>query len=326
MFHTVLIAATAFAMGFFVGVVAWIQLTSTPAAADASANSLDKKRLMAVLAQLRNAASSLLENVSEHSVTIDGANNQIKHAMESDHDPLEAVLLVLSEITAANKRMKEKLDEARITIQRQTQLLEVTTTEARTDSLTALANRRAFDEELNLHFSGPNPVSVVILDIDHFKRFNDTHGHVAGDAILRGVAQVLKTCIRKSDVAARYGGEEFAVIFAGTPSEDAQKQAERIRAKIAASIFRCDNVDHEVTVSVGCAERAKGESSSSVLKRTDAALYAAKAAGRNAARFHDTLQCVAIPPARPLPEKQVYRVRLPSMRDEPRQFEGAASN
>lgn len=308
MFELVTIAAAMYVFGLFSGIIAWTQFGS----AWSTEKIDDKRRLKTVLVQLHQTAVQLLDNVNEHSVTLDGANTQIQHAIDSELDALEAVLMVISEVTAANNQMKKKLDEAKSTIQQQTQLLEVTATQARTDALTALANRRAFDEDLRAHFSSSEPVSVIILDIDHFKQFNDTHGHPAGDAVLRGVAQVLRMCVRKTDVAARYGGEEFALILAGASGEEAKKQAERIRAKIATSVFRCDNVDHEVTVSIGCAERLPGEPAASVLKRTDAALYAAKSAGRNSVRFHNNQQCVEVLASRPLPPKQVYRVLLPA--------------
>src|SRR6185503_7619557 len=106
----------------------------------------------------------------------------------------------------------------------------------RTDALTGLANRRAFDDELNRRFAEwqrrKTMFSLLILDVDHFKKFNDTHGHQAGDAVLTGVAATLRQTFREMDLVARYGGEEFAAILPVTNLTEALRAAERARAAI----------------------------------------------------------------------------------------------
>lgn len=157
------------------------------------------------------------------------------------------------------------------------------------DSLTGLANRRLFQQALDIEFARsarqPNSLSLILLDIDYFKRYNDTYGHVAGDHCLAQVAQAVKRCChRKSDLAVRYGGEEFAVLLANTDIHGALLIAEQIRHGVMA-----ENISHSgapngyVTVSLGCYSfiPTRLDSAEIFIKRADAALYQAKHSGRN---------------------------------------------
>ncbi|MEO6204730.1 MAG: sensor domain-containing diguanylate cyclase [Mycobacteriales bacterium] len=144
--------------------------------------------------------------------------------------------------------------------------------EARTDSLTGLANRRAFLECLDRLRPGG---AVVFFDLDHFKHLNDTQGHQAGDAALAGFAVALRSCIREGDCAARYGGEEFALVLPSVGGIDLTAIAEATVARIR------DCWAGPVTFSVGIAIHRTGDAPSTTLARADAAVYEAKAAGRN---------------------------------------------
>ncbi len=144
--------------------------------------------------------------------------------------------------------------------------------EARTDPLTGLANRRAFLEALDRLRPGG---AVVFLDLDHFKRLNDSEGHQAGDLALQGFAAALRSCVRDDDCAARYGGEEFALVLPSAASVDMGPAAEVIVARLRACW------DGPVTFSVGIAVHRIGDAPSTTLARADAAVYEAKAAGRN---------------------------------------------
>ena len=127
----------------------------------------------------------------------------------------------------------------------------------------------------------------MMLDVDHFKRFNDTHGHQAGDEVLRSVAKVLKQSLRDTVLVARFGGEEFAIVFSGLPITAARIPAERARAAIGAATIQFNGRPLHVTAMPGLAELQPGEDEQGLLKRVDEALYAAKHAGRNCGHWHD---------------------------------------
>ncbi len=158
---------------------------------------------------------------------------------------------------------------------------------AATDALTALPNRRALEEALSRDIARSTragvAMSVVMIDVDHFKKFNDVYGHALGDEVLRMVGATLKSTAREGDVPARYGGEEFCVVFPGTPEEGAMLAAERIRAAIEGATVPSEKGDLKVTASLGVATRPPGgrETKEDLLRRADQALYVAKEAGRN---------------------------------------------
>ncbi|MCX8134898.1 MAG: GGDEF domain-containing protein [Roseococcus sp.] len=154
---------------------------------------------------------------------------------------------------------------------------------ALTDSLTGLPNRRAFGLALAAALEGPGPVSVALLDIDHFKRINDSQGHPAGDAVLRGLAQCLRDWLRETDHAARIGGEEFAVVLPRASGAEAAGLADKLRRAVAAERFLTADGRGRfgVSVSVGVAEHVRGEAAEALIGRADAALYEAKRAGRD---------------------------------------------
>mgnify|MGYP001055547961 CR=1 FL=1 len=156
---------------------------------------------------------------------------------------------------------------------------------ALTDGLTGMQNRRYFDDALREYLGEfrrvGRPIGLMILDLDHFKQVNDTHGHDVGDEVLRTVANCLKGLTRYHDVVARLGGEEFAVV---TPNMDADKLArfaERIRKAIAAMPIQSGNVRLKVTASVGLAVWDRKETAEEFYRRADRQLYEAKRSGRN---------------------------------------------
>jgi len=152
------------------------------------------------------------------------------------------------------------------------------------DGLTGLYNRRYLDERLGqeLAFAARHeqPVSAIMIDLDHFKAVNDEHGHAVGDLVLRSVARVLTEAVRSEDIVARYGGEEMCVIARGTSTEGARTLGERLRRNIACLPIRKGSVTLTVTASFGVATSAGGIGDD-LLCRADAALYAAKEGGRN---------------------------------------------
>lgn len=157
--------------------------------------------------------------------------------------------------------------------------------QANTDPLTGLANRGAFDNALRrmCERRGDAPLSLIMLDIDHFKRINDTYGHPFGDVVIRSVAAAIHGYARGRDVAARYGGEEFAVLMVDTSEQAAAEVAERIRDQIERSRIRDaeGRVAGAVTISAGVAQHLDREVPEGLLGRSDRALYRSKAGGRN---------------------------------------------
>ncbi len=160
---------------------------------------------------------------------------------------------------------------------------------AATDPLTGLSNRRVLDNRLDEEWlrarRNGSAMSVLFVDVDYFKKFNDTYGHAAGDEVLIAVAECIASVVRRSvDLEARYGGEEFAVVLPETSAQGALVIAEKIRKKVQAiSVFYEPDAQGSVTVSVGCATclPAQGGSVSGLMAQADAQLYVAKSAGRN---------------------------------------------
>jgi len=154
---------------------------------------------------------------------------------------------------------------------------------AHTDPLTGIANRRYFMERLHKSITHAQArhhrLSVLMIDMDHFKRVNDRFGHAGGDAALVAFAQLLASQVRAGDLPARLGGEEFAVYMPDTPLSAAMESAERLRIK-AVELHPID-ANHSITASFGVTDLAEGDSAETLLKRADALLYQAKAEGRN---------------------------------------------
>lgn len=166
---------------------------------------------------------------------------------------------------------------------------------ALTDPLTGVGNRQSMDKSLQHEVETAQryqqPLSILMLDIDFFKSFNDRFGHQTGDLVLRSVASMIKASIRNSDDVFRYGGEEFLVILHHTELDQALLIAERIRSKVAKSNFINDGKD-PITLSIGVAEFIDG-TPQDLIKAADAALYDAKQGGRNQVRFQNPLNAVA---------------------------------
>lgn len=155
----------------------------------------------------------------------------------------------------------------------------------RVDSLTGLYNRRflnqRLDEELERSRRHGNPLCLLLLDVDYFKQINDDHGHLCGDQVLLSLSGILRTTLRKSDIAARFGGEEFICVLPETTLEQAHLLAERCRQKVAGAQLIYHDVPLSITISLGVAEMIPDDTFDSLIKRADDAMYRAKQAGRN---------------------------------------------
>jgi diguanylate cyclase (GGDEF)-like protein len=153
------------------------------------------------------------------------------------------------------------------------------------DPLTATGNRVALQQtlkrEVDIAKRTLQPLSVLMVDIDHFKRINDSHGHIVGDQALIAVANALKDSLRNVDMVFRYGGEEFVVLLSNTSREAASMVGERLRMAVLGVQYLVENRAIEMSVSLGCATLLPGESMDSLLRRADSALYVSKREGRN---------------------------------------------
>ncbi|XOV84514.1 MAG: GGDEF domain-containing protein [bacterium] len=184
------------------------------------------------------------------------------------------------EVEGSLHNMASELTELRAQVDRLSK-------DSRTDALTRVANRRAFDESLKKMVKEVgetgSPLCLILCDIDHFKAFNDSHGHLVGDQVLRFVAQEMEQCVKGRDMLARYGGEEFAILLPNTPLDGAMMLADSIRSIVEAQRIKNDKgeVIDKVTISMGVAKYVVGEDSADFVERADACLYASKANGRN---------------------------------------------
>jgi diguanylate cyclase (GGDEF)-like protein len=188
---------------------------------------------------------------------------------------LEEVLLRLKRVLRERQLAKERL-----------QILEKLEKLAITDGLTKLYNLRHFYNQLEVEVDRSNryghSLGLLLLDIDRFKVYNDTHGHLEGDKVLIKLCQIIRACLRTMDSAYRYGGEEFTVILPETSGEEAETVAHRIRkAAEAEKFFPEPNKPYQVTISIGVTEYCKEEKFADFIKRADKAMYLSKLAGRN---------------------------------------------
>jgi diguanylate cyclase (GGDEF)-like protein len=153
------------------------------------------------------------------------------------------------------------------------------------DQLTGLYNRGAFDtamkREVDLSTRQRSPLSLIVLDIDHFKTINDNYGHSSGDKALKALAECVTETMRQSDIAFRYGGEEFTLVLSNTDLDSAELVAERIRVAVSQLTCNDGKRDFAYTISVGVAQLQQGEDSYQLFERADKALYKAKKSGRN---------------------------------------------
>lgn len=159
-------------------------------------------------------------------------------------------------------------------------------TEANTDGLTGVLNRRAFMAALNqAHYKcsqEDKPLAVILIDVDHFKNVNDTYGHLAGDVVLKRLAEMLQICVRKDDSVGRYGGEEFILLLPNCPLEKAIAIAQRAREMVESTPVPIEHAEPiSITVSLGVSKRRTGDSPMHLLSSADEYLYSAKQNGRN---------------------------------------------
>lgn len=239
----------------------------------------------AVLKDMAESAQQAGTQTERFDDSLSRWNRQIEDGQAADPEALKQVLAGTAEMRTAVSALQTRLEASRAEVTRLRDEIERARDEAMSDALTGLANRRAFERRLAECLSrGPAPRCLLVTDIDHFKRVNDTYGHLFGDQVLKVVAQGVRSCIAPEHLAARVGGEEFAIVLDGASPAQAQSIAERIRATIAGSRIRRRDSDEtigQITVSLGVALHRTGESAEAWFDRADQALYASKQNGRN---------------------------------------------
>lgn len=244
-------------------------------------------KLESLMVSLKAMTSEVGAQVGEHNERI----VEITQTLESGGSSPDRVLAAGGLLISANRQLQAQLTEARAEIDRQRDELGRSMRDSLTDPLTGIANRRAFDHELAQAIATAQRrskgLALIMIDIDHFKRVNDTNGHMVGDQLLKAFARKLSQSFRDNDLVSRFGGEEFAVILPLTNLRQGGEAAERVRSMIE----DCDCVGREVslriTASMGVAELLPEERDVALIKRADAALYGAKKAGRNRVYVHD---------------------------------------
>jgi len=254
--------------------------------------------------RIDNVGSRIVDEIDQVMAMVDAAvgsatqyTESLAHATQDlgatkDREGLrkivESLVRATREMEGNNARLENSLKASKQEIHQLQTNLEAVRNESLTDPLTSLANRKYFDSALDkcIAQSGQNgePLALLLADIDHFKAFNDTFGHLTGDQVLRLVAIALKQNVKGQDIAARYGGEEFAIILPGTSLRAALTVADHVRrAVMTKELMKRSTGEHlgRVTVSIGVAVLQKGETAQSLIERADNCLYTAKRCGRN---------------------------------------------
>jgi diguanylate cyclase (GGDEF)-like protein len=246
--------------------------------------------------RLQDLADEMSSSAQEHRSKLDQASHLLTSgANTSDESLAELVVDVIGDVVRANQNLKSKLDTAEGRLQEQAVEIEAHMSRSLTDALTGLPNRREFNERLEERMGAwkrRNEVfSLLLLDVDHFKKLNDRFGHLAGDQVLSTIGRALRGAIRREDAVARFGGEEFAILLPSTSMDDAILAAQKVREAVARIAINRNNQQITVTVSGGLATIEANEKVEMLIQRADSALYAAKGAGRNCTFLHNGIDC-----------------------------------
>jgi diguanylate cyclase len=281
--------------------------------AELAAQYLPEAKLNGDILEAGDVLSKELQSVTEAIESAQRSSEEYGHELAIASGRLEGehvgeVKAVVEDLTAATKKvqgeaavLETQLAETTAELGRLRESLDQVRRDAMTDGLTNLANRKAFDERLESSCDKADAegqgMTLAIIDIDHFKGFNDAWGHQIGDQVLRYVASVIGRMGATPRMAARYGGEEFAIIFPAESGRTAKAVLEEIREEVSSRSLKRRSTNEDlgtITVSAGYAERLAGESTMSLVERADAALYASKHAGRNRTTAAQPMAAVTI--------------------------------
>jgi diguanylate cyclase len=247
-------------------------------------------RVIGEIDDVMRLLSEALGVAQSYDASLNGASQKLNTATTAPQvrEIVETLLRSTREMRDTNKALEARLALSKTEISNLQQSLEAIRAESLTDPLTGLGNRKYFDRMIEIEvqsaLANSHPLSLLMFDIDHFKSFNDSYGHLTGDQVLRLVGMSLKQTIKGQDITARYGGEEFAVVLPNTALRQALTVADHIRRAVMAKELKKKSTGEilgRVTISVGVSMLKPEDDTDSLIERADACLYAAKRAGRN---------------------------------------------
>ncbi len=249
-----------------------------------------RDNLRQLLIDIFSQVAQLTEQAGEYETIVSKSVEKLSEgtSIRDIRSVVDEIIVETKKIGHSGRATQQKLQEATDELESLKKEFEQAKAAALVDFLTGIGNRKAFDMAIKGSVeevaSDSEPLSLLLIDIDYFKRFNDEYGHIVGDEVLRLVARKIKENVRGRDFVARYGGEEFGVILPGTPVFGAKTVAENIRLSFSeGKLKRVKTSEYlgNITISVGAAQYRKGESVEALVDRADRALYFAKNAGRN---------------------------------------------
>jgi diguanylate cyclase len=242
-----------------------------------------------IMTDMSESASEAGDHANHFGNALEKWSEDLTNPQAGEEAGTDVLLRQTREMQGSIAALNLRLDESRREIGQLRQEVSKAREDALADGLTGLMNRRGFDLALTACLTKPESddqdgPSLLLIDIDHFKRVNDSYGHLFGDKVIRAMAQILKNNVKGKDTAVRYGGEEFVILLPDTPLDGAHHLAETIRS--AVERFRIKRTDSNeavatITVSLGVASYRDGESGNDLVARADAAMYASKKQGRN---------------------------------------------
>lgn len=254
-----------------------------------------------IISKLLTKISLMLKDITSHVSDTEGdlaghgkklGNLAVQISEVHDYNEIKNIvdqmIVETKELVHSGKRLQTRMKVSAEDLKQLQQELDKSQQEAQTDSLTSLINRRGLEKKLELERirakQNDSPFSVIMVDIDHFKRVNDTFGHLVGDSLLKSVAYLLKGHLRRNDIAARYGGEEFLILLSETGIDGAKAVGQKIRKALSTKEWKLKGTGErmgKITVSMGIARYELNEPEENLIKRADDALYMAKDKGRN---------------------------------------------